>query len=70
VAYVLGAAERRRTVDYMKRKARSARLQAARAAPVVADQLKALAMLIDAEAEKLANGELAYEKAEAQLEPV
>ncbi|HWE73600.1 MAG TPA: hypothetical protein VG328_10610 [Stellaceae bacterium] len=45
--------DRRRTIDYLRRKARSVELQAARAAPVVAAQLKSLARLMQVEAEQL-----------------
>ena len=45
--------ERRRTIDYLRRKARSIELQAARAAPIVAPQLKSLAALMHIEAEAL-----------------
>jgi hypothetical protein len=45
--------DRRRTIDYLRRKARSAELQAARAAPAVAAQLKSLAALLQIEAEQL-----------------
>jgi hypothetical protein len=45
--------DRRRTVDYLRRKARSIELQAGRAAPTVAVQLKSLAALMQAEAEEL-----------------
>lgn len=50
----LGAkGDRLRTIGYLKRKARSVELQAARAAPVVAAQLKSLAEMIAAEADAL-----------------
>lgn len=45
--------DRRRTIDYLRRKARNVELQAARAAPVVAAQLKSLAQLMHLEAEQL-----------------
>ena len=45
--------DRRRTIDYLRRKARSVELQAARAAPIVAAQLKSLAVLMQIEAEAL-----------------
>lgn len=45
--------DRRRTIDYLRRKARSVELQAARAAPIVAAQLKSLAQLMQVEAERL-----------------
>jgi hypothetical protein len=45
--------ERRRTVDYLRRKARSVELQAARAAPAVAAQLRSLAALMQIEAAHL-----------------
>jgi hypothetical protein len=45
--------DRRRTIDYLRRKARNVELQAARAAPVVAAQLKSLAQLMQIEAEQL-----------------
>jgi hypothetical protein len=45
--------DRRRTIDYLRRKARSIELQAARAAPVVAAQLKSLAELMQVEAAEL-----------------
>jgi hypothetical protein len=45
--------DRRRTIDYLRRKARNVELQAARAAPVVAAQLKSLAQLMHIEAEQL-----------------
>ncbi len=45
--------DRRRTIDYLRRKARSVELQAARAAPVVAAQLKSLAELMQVEAQEL-----------------
>lgn len=45
--------ERRRTIDYLRRKARNVELQAGRAAPVVAAQLKSLAQLMHLEAEQL-----------------
>jgi hypothetical protein len=45
--------DRRRTIDYLRRKARSVELQAARAAPIVAAQLKSLAALMQVEAEQL-----------------
>jgi hypothetical protein len=45
--------DRRRTVEYLRRKARSVELQAARAAPPVATQLRSLAMLMQGEAEQL-----------------
>jgi hypothetical protein len=61
----LGTAERLRTIDYLKRKARSTRLQAARAAPVVSEQLKKLAILIEAEAEQL---EKSVDTRQSQLE--
>jgi len=47
---------RRRTIDYLRRKARSIELQAARAAPVAAPQLKSLAELMQVEAEELERG--------------
>jgi len=47
------SSDRRRTVDYLRRKARSIELQAGRAAPTVAVQLKSLAVLMQAEAEEL-----------------
>jgi hypothetical protein len=47
--------DRRRTVDYLKRKARSVELQAARSAPLLASQLKSLAAIITAEADDLEN---------------
>ena len=64
----LGAAERLRTVEYLKRKARNARLQAARAAPVLSGQLKALAMLIEAEAEQLEKADTSLAGADEHLE--
>jgi hypothetical protein len=45
--------DRRRTVEYLRRKARSVELQAARAAPIAAVQLKSLAKLMQVEAEQL-----------------
>jgi len=45
--------DRRRTIDYLRHKARSIELQAARAAPVVAMQLKSLAASMQIEAEQL-----------------
>lgn len=45
--------DRRRTIDYLRRKARSIELQAARAAPLVSLQLKSLAALMQVEAEAL-----------------
>jgi hypothetical protein len=44
---------RRRTIDYLRRKARSVEQQAAGAAPAVAAQLKTLAAAIRIEAEEL-----------------
>jgi hypothetical protein len=64
----LGAAERLRTVEYLKRKARSARLQAARSAPVLSGQLKALAMLIEVEAEQLENADMSIDITDEHLE--
>lgn len=46
-------ADQLHTIGYLKRKARSVELQAARAAPTVAAQLKSLAQLIAAEADAL-----------------
>jgi hypothetical protein len=43
----------RRTIDYLRRKARNVELQAARAAPAVASQLKTLAASMQIEAEQL-----------------
>jgi hypothetical protein len=45
--------DRRRTIGYLLRKARSVELQAARAAPILAAQLKSLAVLLQIEAEAL-----------------
>jgi hypothetical protein len=45
--------DRRRTVEYLRRKARSVELQAARSAPMSAAQLKSLAALMQIEAEQL-----------------
>jgi hypothetical protein len=45
--------DRRQTIEYLRRKARSIELQAARAAPIVAAQLKSLAELMEVEAEQL-----------------
>ena len=45
--------ERRRAIDYLRRKARSVELQAARATPIVASQLKSLAASMQIEAERL-----------------
>jgi hypothetical protein len=45
--------DRRRAIDYLRRKARSVELQAARAAPAVATQLKTLAVSLQIEAEAL-----------------
>jgi len=45
--------DRRRMVDYLRRKARSVELQAARAAPVLAAELKTLAASMQIEAEQL-----------------
>ena len=45
--------DQRRTIDYLRRKARSVELQAARAAPIVSAQLKSLAVLLQIEAEAL-----------------
>ena len=45
--------DRRRMIDYMRRKARSVELQAARAAPALAAQLKILAASMQVEAEQL-----------------
>jgi hypothetical protein len=50
---VASSSDRRRTVDYLRRKARSVELQAARAAPIVATQLKSLATLMQIEAAEL-----------------
>jgi hypothetical protein len=46
-------ADRRRTIEYLRRKARSVELQAARAAPAIATQLKTLAVSMQIEAEQL-----------------
>jgi len=43
----------RRTIEYLRRKARNVELQAARAAPAVASQLKTLAASMQIEAEQL-----------------
>jgi hypothetical protein len=40
-------------VEYLRRKARSVELQAARAAPLVSKQLKSLAAMMQTEAEQL-----------------
>ena len=48
--------DRRRTIDYLRRKARSVELQAARAAPAIAMQLKSLAVSMQIEAEHLERG--------------
>lgn len=45
--------EHRRAVEYLRRKARSVELQAARAAPGVAAQLRTLAVSMQIEAEQL-----------------
>jgi hypothetical protein len=47
------SSDRRRTVEYLRRKARSVDRQAACAVPVVAAQLKSLASLMQIEAEAL-----------------
>jgi len=47
------ASDRRHTIDYLRRKARSVEMQAARAAPEVAMQLKSLAASMQIEAEQL-----------------
>ena len=46
-------ADRRRTIEYLRRKARSVEIQAARAAPHVAAQLRTLAASMQVEAEQL-----------------
>jgi len=45
--------DRRRTIDYLRRKARVIEIQAARAAPAVAAQLKSLAAAMQLEAAAL-----------------
>jgi len=45
--------DRRRAIDYLRRKARSIEIQAARAAPAVAAQLRSLAASMQIEAEQL-----------------
>ena len=50
---VASLSERRRTIDYLRRKARGVELQAARATPAVATQLKLLAASMQIEAEQL-----------------
>jgi hypothetical protein len=45
--------DHRRTVEYLRRKARSVEIQAARAAPSVAAQLRTLAVSMQIEAEQL-----------------
>jgi hypothetical protein len=45
--------DHRRTIEYLRRKARSVELQAGRAAPGVAAQLKSLAVSMQIEAEQL-----------------
>jgi hypothetical protein len=47
------ASDRRRAIDYLRRKARSIEIQAARAAPAVAAQLRSLAASMQIEAEHL-----------------
>jgi hypothetical protein len=53
VQTTVSPSDRRRTVDYLRRKARSVELQAARAAPAVAAQLRSLAASMQIEAEHL-----------------
>jgi hypothetical protein len=48
-------ADLRRTVDYLKHKARSIELQAARSVPSLASQLESLAAVMLEEAEELEN---------------
>jgi hypothetical protein len=45
--------DRRRAIDYLRRKARSIEIQSARAAPAVAAQLRSLAASMQIEAEQL-----------------
>ncbi len=49
--------DRLTAIDYLKRKARSVRLQAGRSAPYLASQLTALAALYDAQADQLTLGQ-------------
>ena len=48
-------------IHYLKRKARSARLEARRASPSLSAQLKSLAALYEANAEKMAGPVAAYQ---------
>jgi hypothetical protein len=45
-------------IDNLRRKARAARLQACRASPLLAIQLKSLAELYEADAERMASAEI------------
>lgn len=49
--------DRLTAIDYLKRKARSVRLQAGRSAPYLASQLTSLAQLYEAQADQLTHGQ-------------
>ena len=52
---VKSEADRLYTIGYLRRKARRTALEAARAAPALATQLKSLAALLETQAEQLEN---------------